>query len=197
MARKAILTGWMAPVLHRMVKAGAYVMPTSPGTIVTPVDGPLRLAHESVGSLVKAAQIAVAGNSLKGTTNVVCPAAPAAWALQIVANPSFGYLIRISDSFTQWKNGQVALSVQFNTLATRLFNFTVTGNKPILEFIILGITNNAGLAEVAATAQVDVTIAVANSAVQRYNAGPPEIFGTNALVQTLNARDLRLASKQR
>lgn len=188
-----MLSGWIAKYLQKLAENSQVCMPVN-DCAISPKTGPLKLAHPNITSLVKACQIAVQGAATKVATAVECPAAPGAWTMTI-AQRAFGWVFSFEQSLTNFPCGNINFQVAMDADPLRTFTYNVKGSKNKYEFLILSIVSNAGIGEVVPCNSVVVTIDIPNSAVVRAVAGPPATPGTYISGETLNARDLRLVSR--
>lgn len=176
-------TGWIIPVLNKMVNKSVVTLPTQVGqTQIAPTSGPLTLNHSTLQEAIEACAIAVQGHSTKQS---IAKQTPATGNLVLeITEKAFGYVVRYSAPATEFPGGMIPFTALFDEgLATeRTFAFTIKGSRHIYEAIILSYSDNAGKGQIVPATTLKVTVDVTKAAIVASS--------TWVSLESLNSRDL-------
>jgi hypothetical protein len=147
--------GWLRKAYGSLVKYGVAVVPLNRSCNVFVSSGPLRIMHNSIGDLLSAARIAVAGATAKSVPAPAVAEADVATAISF-SGKFFGWLIRVSDNSVSadFRKFPISLSYDGDTM-----ELVVSPTKHVCDFLVLGVANNGGIGLIKGSAACTVTIA--------------------------------------
>jgi hypothetical protein len=144
---------------------------------------PKASGYTSSIEMARAAQTAIQGEATKEIANFVFPDAASLLLNQDIAlaTPAFGVQVTIGGSALNFVKGIYQVTLQDG--ATPLASFYLYCSEAYAQFILLGISNNGGIALLRRIAVPTLRVVAA---------GSNNFIGESVVVESLNARDLSI-----
>jgi hypothetical protein len=173
--------GWLGPVIESLgnTKRWTISMNQANNVIVAPTF-PLTTVHESPAAVLDACRIAVQGAGTKALNSATVPSTPADTTFPL-ATRSFGARVRISNSPLNFKFGNYTVNITDTAGGGQIADVIAIANKMSVDFVVLFVSNVAGLASVIGTNGFTITYTLAGSSMAA---------GDVLYAESLNMRDL-------
>jgi hypothetical protein len=184
--------GWIGPALSQMGNTSRWAVSMNPDNEIVAANGyPLETLATTPTALLNACYIACQGQAGKTYATIAQPGTPAAATLTLTANTAnaFGARVRISNAITAYK--YATYEIQFATGTTVLSYILVQVVSLPCDIIILGISNNAGKANVIGNTAPAVIFPFSATAGAIGNLNYGSMAAGDVLyAETLNMRDI-------